>query len=268
MEYIKSLIADDRIMKLPFYIELAGITYPDPGYEIKREKSDIYVLEYVMEGSGIVRVNDETFYPQAGDVYLLPKGAFHHYSASKKTPYKKIWINVDGDLCEHLIQVFGLSGKYLYKDINIGYLFEEFLSLCEQQDLDIADIYEQCTVIFFRILQKLSMHHKDIRDYNACALKAKKYCDNHIYRQITAADAAAHVCLSVSQLNRLFKKDFKTTVYAYILNNKINAAKSLLCGTAMSVGEIACLLKFTDEHYFSNIFKKKTGMTPNAFRQK
>lgn len=267
MERIESFVIDNTIKKLPFYVELAGITYPDPTYEIKREYSNIYVLEYIMDGCGTVEVNGKTFYPSKGDVYLLPYGSTHHYYASKKTPFQKIWMNVSGELCEQLIRLYRLSGKYFFENIDLYDLFQKFLNICADKNDDIKSQYNKCSLVFLEIIQRLSQHVEKETTINEYALQAKNFCDRTIYQKITIDDVAKHIGLSISQLNRLFKQEYNSTVYAYILSNKINTAKALLSGTSMAVNEIAFLLSFTDEHYFTNIFKKKTGTTPTEWRK-
>lgn len=268
MEKIQSFIIDDNIRKLPFYVELAGITFPDINYNIQRENSDIYVLEYIMEGCGIVEIDGQTFFPSKGDVYLLPYGSRHHYSASKEQPFTKIWMNINGELCRQLIQLYGLTGTYYFENINIYPLFEQFLELCEKKEYDTIELYNKCGLIFLEIIQELSKQHEKKAAINKYAAYAKNYCDRNIYKKIFLKDIAKCIGISISQLNRLFRQEFGITVYSYILNNKINIAKSLLSGTSMSVTEIAFLLNFTDEHYFSNIFKKKTGLTPTQWRNR
>jgi YesN/AraC family two-component response regulator len=50
------------------------------------------------------------------------------------------------------------------------------------------------------------------------------------------------------------------------LEKKISFAKKLLVDTSLSVKQISDKLCFSDEYYFSNIFKKKTGQTPSQYR--
>ena len=130
------------------------------------------------------------------------------------------------------------------------------------------ELYDKCARIFLEIIQVLSRHSEKRPAINKYALYAKNFCDRNIYEKISLEDISKQAGLSVSQLNRVFRQEFGTTVYSYILNNKISIAKSLLTGTSMSVAEIAFLLNFADEHYFSNIFKKKTGLTPSQCRKK
>lgn len=44
-------------------------------------------------------------------------------------------------------------------------------------------------------------------------------------------------------------------------------ASRYLLGSSLSVREIAGRLEFSSEYYFSNFFRRCTGMTPSAFRR-
>ncbi|MCC2686893.1 MAG: hypothetical protein K0R75_3792 [Paenibacillaceae bacterium] len=55
-------------------------------------------------------------------------------------------------------------------------------------------------------------------------------------------------------------------VYQYVLAKKIETAKLMLQDTQLHINEIAMQLGFSDSQYFSNFFKKKTGISPSQFR--
>ena len=67
---------------------------------------------------------------------------------------------------------------------------------------------------------------------------------------------------------RYFKKNFGTTPYNYLLNRKIEIAKSLLSSSSWPIKNIAYALSFSDEQYFSCAFTKKTGISPKKYRDK
>ena len=53
-------------------------------------------------------------------MYILPAGFEHRYYSDKKEPWKKKWMNVSGELCERLIEIYGID-KYLaasYRNTN------------------------------------------------------------------------------------------------------------------------------------------------------
>lgn len=266
MEKIRTFIIDKAAEKLPFRVHMAGITFPTQGYEISRAASEYYVLEYVTGGSGVVSVGGETFTVVKGDVYFLPRGSRHHYYASRSDPFSKIWINCDGIICDRLAEAYRVADKYHFTSAE-SYLplFEKLLRITEESSP--ADVHLKCGVIFHEIIASLSATLTPVKDENEYAASAKSYCDRNIYEKLSAADVAREVGLSASHLGRLFTEEYGVTLYAYILGLKLETAKALLRGTSMQVGEIAHALCFTDEHYFSNVFKKKVGVTPGAWRR-
>lgn len=248
----------------PFRLLTAGITFPDPSYKIVRARSDIFVVEYVAEGGGTVSVDDVTFKVKAGDTYILPAGSRHEYFSDRERPFKKLWMNVSGPLCGGIIRSCGLSGRYLFESEATGALMEKFLHCCAEAG-DMAGINETAAEFFLRIMLKLCISAETIPANPAT--KAREFIENNIYKPISATDAADTAGLSVSQLGRLFKAEYGRTVYADILEFKIETAKNLLRNTALSAKEISDMLCFCDEHYFSNLFKRKTGSTPVGYRK-
>ena len=64
-----------------------------------------------------------------------------------------------------------------------------------------------------------------------------------------------------------FKKKYGITAIEYQKQKKIETAKRLLEGDALSVKEIASHLGFCDAAYFSAYFKKYTGLTPKEYKK-
>lgn len=268
MEHIVSFGETFKDQERPFYIEMAGITYPDPNYHIERKRSHIHCFEYVIDGEGTVQVDNQTNYPCKGDLYILPKGQSHNYFSSPENPFHKIWMNISGSLCDELIHVYHLTGTLLVRQIDAYPLFEEFLAVCENKNLSLDEIYMQCSLIFHRLILKISAHLSTAQTISATDVTAneiKSYIDRNIYEHLSIEMLAKQVNLSPSQVNRIFKKAFETTPYDYILTRKISTAKLLLKNTNLTVKEIAYKLNFADEHYFSNAFLKKVGVRPGKY---
>ncbi|XCI75113.1 MAG: AraC family transcriptional regulator [Flavobacteriales bacterium] len=73
------------------------------------------------------------------------------------------------------------------------------------------------------------------------------------------------VGLSDYQLKEGFKKIFGTTVYAYLLDHKLNIAREKLEERRMQVQEVAYLLGYENPSHFIKAFKKKYGITPKKY---
>ena len=72
---------------------------------------------------------------------------------------------------------------------------------------------------------------------------------------------------SVQTLIGEFKKHYGKTPSRVITDLRIQKAKELLSATDCSISQIAEDCGFDNVYYFSNAFKKETGMTPSAYRK-
>ncbi|MFQ9148315.1 MAG: hypothetical protein ACLR5G_08620 [Eubacteriales bacterium] len=55
----------------PFRICIAGISYCDGSYRIRRTDSDVMSIEYIYDGSGTVEYGGHTYHPEKDDVYMV-----------------------------------------------------------------------------------------------------------------------------------------------------------------------------------------------------
>ena len=79
----------------------------------------------------------------------------------------------------------------------------------------------------------------------------------------TIADATN---LSPAYVGRLFKRSTGITLVEYILEVRMDAARTLLTDTDLSVTEIVPRVGFGDAPYFYKVFKKTNGCTPAQYR--
>lgn len=80
------------------------------------------------------------------------------------------------------------------------------------------------------------------------------------------AAAADRLGVSGAHLSRLFKKETGMNFVDYLVGKRIDRAKYLLRMTNMKNSDIAVAVGFEDDHYFRQVFKKKCGVTPRAYR--
>ena len=267
MEHIVSFLPGQLPDERRFSVELTGITFPDKNYHILRARSSFYCLEYVMGGRGLVRCGGKEFSPGKGDVYLLPAGMRHEYRSAPDDPFEKIWMNVRGDLCDGLYRVYGLSGIFYFPGCPVYPLFRRFLAVCESYQGNGKETVELCSLLFHEILISLSGNSAGGTPPGRLPeRKAKEFMDLHVREKLTMESVARESGLSPSQLTRAFHKQYGVSPYRYFLDRKLVAACALLKNTGMQVREIAYLLKFTDEHYFSTLFREKIGVSPSDYR--
>lgn len=267
-EYLLSFLPTQFTSPEIFRVELAGITFPFASYQVRRPHSQIYCIEYILSGQGTITVDQVKQSVHAGDCYLLPAGHDHYYWSDKKDPLHKIWINVAGTLCSNLLQVYHLSQQLVFKKTNVFPIFNELLRTLEQTNFNNQQRSTQCALLFHQLLIALQPAAMEkVPQLPETVIKAQAIFDNHLTQPLTINDVANQVNLSSSQLTRQFKTYLNQTPYDYYLNQKIALAQLLLRNTNLSSQTIAIQLNFTDEHYFSNLFKQKVGLAPSLWRK-
>ena len=99
---------------VPISPQQAGITYPDPSYEIRRDRSMpfydfVYVFEYVTKGKGYIECNGRKYTVRAGDFYFLNRRIEPHYYPDPADPYEKIWANIGGTFLNMMTEAYHIN---------------------------------------------------------------------------------------------------------------------------------------------------------------
>ena len=66
-------------------------------------------------------------------------------------------------------------------------------------------------------------------------------------------------------MNRTFKKATGETIFRYLNRVRINHAKAMILNTPLKMSVIGSRVGFSDEYYFSRVFKKCTGKSPTEY---
>lgn len=96
---------------------------------------------------------------------------------------------------------------------------------------------------------------------------AMDYIYDNLHKRILINDLASHLKINPSYLSRIFKQETGATVTDYVRRQKLETAKNMLRYSDYRPAEIAQILAFPSQSYFSEVFKQYTGMTPSGFRK-
>ncbi len=251
---------------MPFFINIAGVSYCDGSYHITRRRSPVFCMEYVYDGYGTVSCGGTICHPKANDIYMLPYGKDHDYYSDSQTPWKKIWFNAAGPLIDAVLNSYAMSQTVYFPNAGRKQYFEKIVEI-SKSGLNAEDKNFECAVLFHKLIislysQYLLPSSENLND----AMRMRNYIDANISRQITVDELASLIFKSRSQAIRIFKKEYGKTPYDYLLESRIKQSKILLKNTNLLIKEIAFKVGFADEHYFSDLFKRKCGTTAIQYR--
>lgn len=87
-------------------------------------------------------------------------------------------------------------------------------------------------------------------------------------KDIEIEDYAKSRHMSCCWFIRCFKQQMGVPPLKYLTQIRINRARELLTGTDYTISEISEIAGYNNPLYFSKLFKKQTGVSPKAYRER
>jgi AraC-like DNA-binding protein len=84
---------------------------------------------------------------------------------------------------------------------------------------------------------------------------------------ISLADLANDCGLSASHFSRAFRQSTGLSPHRWLMQRRVDLAKSLLPDRKLSLAEIALSCGFTDQSHFTRVFSAFVGISPGAWRR-
>lgn len=117
------------------------------------------------------------------------------------------------------------------------------------------------------ILFEIQNDEQKTRTDNIVA-QVKQHIRRNIQNGLSVYSLGEFIHLNPIYLSRLFKQSTGTNLSDFIIDERIKEAKKLLENNEMKIHEIAQAVGCTSSNYFSRMFKKSTGITPQEYRSK
>jgi len=107
---------------------------------------------------------------------------------------------------------------------------------------------------------------KRCASYHPVVQKTIRHVMQHYASPIKVEQIADMVYVHSNYLSDLFKHETGVNLSTFISDFRLYQAKKKLCGIENKVFMISEQVGFTDQHYFSQVFKKRVGITPQRYR--
>lgn len=109
------------------------------------------------------------------------------------------------------------------------------------------------------------VHTHKTSSYTRLIVRTIEYIHENITDPLSLTTIATHLNKSRSYLCTLFKEEVGLTMTDYINSHKIEESLYFLNYSHMSISDIAYLFHFCNPGYFTKLFKKYTGKTPQMY---
>ncbi len=251
---------------------------------------DFSELVIILKGTGTHLTRFSRFELSAGDVFVINGDTIHGYENTDNLHLINILYRPEL-LTRNASDLSTLPGYHVLFNLEPKFRedhrFNSRLHLSPEQITDITPIIQEieselesekpgrlfmASARFFSLLGILCRMYSNEGISHKRQLmrigKALGYLENSLQRSVSLTELTDLTAMSVSTLNRTFKKATGFSPIEYHLRIRIKKAGELLCGSNFSITEIAGRTGFDDSNYFSRQFKKITGITPLDFRKR
>lgn len=146
--------------------------------------------------------------------------------------------------------IFGLKNKYVNEVSTINNVEK----LCEWI-LKVLDRFSEC---MYNI--------ENINNFNIIQ-KSMEYINDPFNKNRSLDSVAKYVYLSPAYFSRMFKKEMGIHFIDYLNKVKVEESKKYLIDLKISLSDIAHTVGYSDQSYYTKVFKKVEGVSPGQYRK-
>lgn len=250
--------------------------YPKAQYHFRQRVHGIdqNILIYCVEGRGQVQIHKRKYTVQPGSFILIPAGEAHNYSASEDDSWTIYWIHFKGEITPKIADTIlqkhnGHRGTVEFHPKRI-HLFEDMYACLERgygnDNLCYANMCLYHFLSSFMYDDKFNLSEKTS---GADPVESSiSFMQQNISELLSLEEIARSVNFSASHYSAIFRKKTGFAPIEYFNHLKIQRACQYLHFTDLRVKEIADKLGIEDPYYFSRLFTKLMGVSPNSYRTK
>lgn len=236
----------------------AGIT--PPGYSGGEEDCHTYAeILFYLKGNGVLRIEQDEYPFVPGTLVFQPAGRRHVEYAGE---YVNIHLQVMDIPCDRSIWISPLDEDVAFLEQLAMKIHAHYHSrqdsrraLILSRELELLWTYLVATEN--RVYDLPCLHHVEqsiITHFADPQFQLRDVLDSQPF-------SGDHFC-------RIFKKRFGLTPHQYLIEKRMEAAKSLLLHLRdIPVKDVGLMAGFEDPYYFSRLFKKCVGCSPSEFRE-
>ena len=231
-------------------------------------------LMMCLDGHGYVVVNDKKAHLRAGELLIIPRNCKHTYWAAEDEPWSIYWMHFRGEDSSYYLDRIPQFAEPVAFDESARTeavrLFRDCLETLE-------DGYALPTLIY---AAQSAKHILSVLLFRNSALPMKlrtqsqrlncdaviEYMRSRLHESVRLEEFASQAGLSVSHFSEMFRDQVHQSPMSYFTQLKIRAACRLLDFSGKSVKVVALETGYSDPYYFSRVFKKIMGISPDKYR--
>jgi AraC-like DNA-binding protein len=226
-------------------------------------------------GHGYVEINGQRSHLQKDQLLIIPRDTGHTYWAADDQPWSIYWVHFLGDVADYFVERIPRVGQPVPVDEPTR---EEAIRLFRYCLDALHDGYGLPTLIYAaqsvqHILSLLLFRNSTLpMDQRTSERRSKidaavEFMQSHLDQNLRLEDLARAAGMSVSHFSERFRRQTGQSPMAYFIQMRMRLACRLLDLSGKPVKAVALEIGYRDPYYFSRIFKRSMGISPDKYRE-
>jgi AraC family transcriptional regulator of arabinose operon len=255
--------------QLPVYLTSVG--HWDHQERTRRPEGFLdYQWLQALSGTGELLVGDQRYLVKPGQGFFLFPHEPHVYQPLSG-PWELQWISFNGNMIASLLQIAGITQSGVHTTTDPDILVAHMKSIYSVAITGHPFAGIECSKLVYAFLLDLmrsvwtsspSATHSYLKLHPVI-----QFTEANCHRPITIDEMADRIGVSAQYLCHLFKVTLRMRPMEYVNRERINKSKEwMFREPGMKMQEIAARVGFDNASYFSSVFKRLSGMSPEQFK--
>ncbi len=230
-------------------------------------------LFYVTKGVGQFNIEDHTYPVSMNDLIIINPNVIHTEVSLNANPLEYIAVGVEGfelKVSNSSENPFRIINCQNFRDrilFCLHQMLEEIQNKPHGYETICQDLMEIIVIILYRQTTFSIAPAPVKKDATRLCRMVHQYIDTHYKENLTLDSLAELAHVSKYYLIHTFTREYGISPINYAVACRIDEAKQLLKNDDYTLSFISRVLGFSSQSYFSQIFKKNVGLSPNEYRK-
>lgn len=264
----------EALQQLKFQLLYASTSKYEGDWQSLPHTHHFTELFYVISGLGKFLVEDRLITVKENDMVIVNPNVEHTEKSLNSKPLEYIVFGVAGLTFSFGSQEMPKNYGYYNYSADKKHLLN-FSQLMLREINEKRNGYEQVCHDLLEVLliyiarnDRLGILTGDAARMPRECAAARRYLDANYALPITLDSLADATHINKFHLSHIFTKHLGMSPINYLIRRRLQISRDLLTQTDHSIAQIASSTGFASQSYFSQVFKKNAGMSPNQYRKK
>lgn len=266
-------------------------------------KRRLYDYQFILctHGKSYVIIHKKKYTLKKGALVIIPPNVPHSFGPDSSETNGLLWFHCDlfnypdkewhytfYNNPESYLSLFNQELKYkkhirkipVFQD---GYSFPEYLIMDEFEEVKniFRKIYKEYIEkndkwhlfvkplvldLITRIIKQTTKSNKENYKKNHIVYIIKKFISNNYYRKLSLKEICKETGLNHEYASKIFKMQTGVKIVTYLNKYRVDKSKALLLDADLSITDVAYMVGFNNQNYYSSIVRKFENKTPTELR--